>query len=127
MRAPLLALPLMAACVAAPIPAPIVVPLGGLDPAGTPTVVGTAGATPTAPARQIAGGVPYLCDSGERIVVSYGRRGATIALPTGRTVELPEVESAAGIRYAADGIVWFLDGPQGILTNQGGQAQCLQV
>ena len=122
----ILALPVVAACAPASIPGPVTVPLGGLEPSTPPIVVGASASTPT-PGPAPSGGTPYLCDTGERIAVAYRGRSAVVNLPDGRSRTLPAVESASGARYAEPGLVWFVEGPSGILTDRGGQAQCREV
>ena len=124
-----LALPLMAACAPTPIPEPIIVPSGGLDPGDGAFVVGSdaVGAASGTLATPPSGGTILVCDTGESIGVAYRDRDAMLTLADGRTLRLPRVDSPTGTRYAADGVIWFVEGSGGILTDRGGQQQCDQT
>ncbi|MBM2576804.1 MliC family protein [Jannaschia sp. Os4] len=71
-----------------------------------------------------AGGTPFLCDDGQTIRTQLRGDRLGLVLGDGTPLDLPAVQTPAGLRYAADGWVWFRRGDNAILTQQGGQVNC---
>ena len=78
--------------------------------------------TPTPVA--FAGGTAWRCDDGQSIRTQQNGDRLGLVLGDGTPLDLPAVQTPAGLRYAADGWVWFRRGDGAILTQQGGQTNC---
>ena len=101
---------------------PLLMILAACDPAGAPPITNVE----DPPARIPTGsGQRYDCDTGATFFANNGATGALVTLDTGEALQLPRVgSSAGGTQYAANGVVWFVQGSRAVLTERGGQINC---
>jgi membrane-bound inhibitor of C-type lysozyme len=61
----------------------------------------------------------YFCDTGSTIIAGYSEKMASLKLSDGRSIDLPQVVSADGARYAKDSLVFVTKGDQAFLQENG--------
>ncbi|MBS7456371.1 MliC family protein [Coralloluteibacterium stylophorae] len=67
------------------------------------------------PDTPVAGPVTYECQNGFHFHVTYFPDRASVKLSNSRTVEAPQVRSADGAHYEAEGVSWWNKGNAGTL------------
>ena len=82
------------------------------------------------PRLQRGASVSYRCSSGERLEATYYElRDRSLAfvrlrLPDGRQLTLPQIASASGARFSADGaLTWWIKGNSGFLQQRDSEGE----